>query len=1258
MSLYWISKYDKANNKLDNFNNSKTIVDLWHFTSDDIAKDALDGLSQSLSTEMTTVKLRSVPDIWCIPKLFEIILHSNTDDDAFVKNVKEKARTEFRSLLCIFILAKSHFGIGDRIDEVSLSVFASAQDPYTKSAFKNAPVSHIWKTTGNAANKNANADAGLTWSGGRLYTVKDKGGQATVNDPPFAISSPTTIFSPAADCWKVLHENFGNTIPWLFADSREDDYGRKLTTHGTNDPLDYLTLPAATAIYHWIGLYRSFLLDLFERQQSKDSNAKKPDPMIGPTLLDVNSCGELILFADALEERFPEVVAAPGCIDGLKIEYYLDIMPDFQMDRSDVRIADAAGKSRLLIDRKKIKTECQMMNHSPTALYALGLFTVQSVVSQESAAVNAINGAGYEIVFGDELFLEESAFVAFGPIESGNAKFEGIDPDRCVVAIGDKKYIVPMPIRECCKKLLADIETVVDDVGKVYSITGEQNGSALDFCVELSIPMHSDNPTYEKFSTYKLQHSFKGIAYTNTDDFPQSAVWPRFPLGSWKQYFVFAHNTKKSNSARPVYELIPEEIATESSTEEGGHSFKYFKLNSFPAYFELKRQRGSVGFIKLKVDIFKTSSSSGTRTYAIDFGTSSTVVHSKELGTESTSTSTQKLEFGNIKSLAIFQMIDTPANKRVIAQYFVPTELEEDSGLDFVPFQTLEHNLKLKSDTNRSDADAMNLLTLFFDARIFNKQRVYQQENPDVGYIDSDIKWKSVERSLDKKAGESGSGSGRSYFNKRTVYFENLFSFIFLDALCNNCSKIEYVVSYPEALDEDSKNRFFEDVENAATTATKECIVDKRLTVSEKITTIAESEAAARYFYHIETKIGKRLCVIDIGGGSTDILYHDKTQSSAKTLPGSIKIGARDLLVKAFRLIMQASESENVESMYLYKLLESVADDKFFGDGGTIRLEELKALADPRKDVLFNANFEELLSRRAKNRLGNETNIGDLLQEAVCIEQSNLSSDLRSILAFNIAAILYYAGLHVRYYHEKKTTIPDQKVAVCFGGNGSKMLNWLRNIKCSAEKLEKFQHDIFVSAAGNSVAANTAITSCLSDNPKQEVAMGMLQASFVSEAEKLPNVTLAGEDYTVEGSTDKKSALNGICAKDFYKPRGEEGAGVVSTGISGASIRSGNFDDFINKFNCVAETYGFKEIQFRDNVDDCSNPLEFTIGKTEFDTFRENEFDIACKNIVDLHNSGGGFAVAIPSLFIEEILILNKKLLKFLEDDAKRAGRV
>jgi hypothetical protein len=674
----------------------------------------------------------------------------------------------------------------------------------------------------------------------------------------------------------------------------------------------------------------------------------------------------------------------------------------------------------------------------------------------------------------------------------------------------------------------------------------------------------------------------------------------------------------------------------------------YIHLSEFPDYLEFiyinnEDKEVSLGYVKLNTDNYIINDNLGTYEIAIDFGTSSTAMARKL-----TNQPMEELfKFDNLGSGAIAYnpeynpYIDNKKTKiDYLTQYFIP----HNSVNINVPFQSLLHDhLGYRNSEAREH---------ILDSTIFFKLSNPGQDNPFSGEIDSNLKW-----------------SNENAKNERVkVFFRQIARMVILDSLIKNIDTIRLHLSYPgakingskqcERLIEEFKKTIANDLEPQQNGDT---II--QLDPEELPRPITEGLAAAQFFS--SQNVTSR-CIIDIGAGTIDYFLYNKVidQGALKifAIDSSIKFGARDLFVRFLLKDAAINHDNKTKNSLLYKFLasthvsdgviplkDSLESSEYVQSAQTDKLlDKIKQILNQKEDII-RLEIENLLSYPLKD--GKQV-IGDIIHNSLTVQttQDDLALKFLTILAFGIAAAVYYSGLMARALN-----IEDKNIDLKFTGNGAKILNWLKH-ENDIKKMNDFFKYIYVRAFLSSDFNKQKLNDynfnwSFSNSPKLEAAYGMLRGTNL-EIPKISTVILAGETLKI---TNKDNTLQELDVTDALSIEilSKKDKNNLTTNVRLEDIQSTEFTSFCTTFNhALVNSYGINPLyllplnlskldETLDNSDEFGEKL-FDFDGEIFKNNRIDSLNSYLKSIVKKDTS----AVELKSFFFIEVQVLIEIMLQ------------
>lgn len=230
-----------------------------------------------------------------------------------------------------------------------------------------------------------------------------------------------------------------------------------------------------------------------------------------------------------------------------------------------------------------------------------------------------------------------------------------------------------------------------------------------------------------------------------------------------------------------------------------------------------------------------------------------------------------------------------------------------------------------------------------------------------------------------------------------------------------------------------------------------------------------ESEAASIYFLNHnemeQVNIDKGYMVVDIGGGSTDIAVWQKRQGETKIsmlMQTSVPVAGRHLFIGWVAVnLHEISEQVFVNNTELKQELERVRRSCDFKMRNAI-LERV-----------VNYNNREIMKSYEQD--------------------PDWSIRLQRQLEFGVALLFFSLGSLAGYMQQKNVlwiSSESGNFSIALGGNGSKILNWLKMDDSYSCLLEMFKEGIKSRRMDNKLYKPRIIRS---GNPKKEVACGLVQ---------------------------------------------------------------------------------------------------------------------------------------------------------------------
>lgn len=603
-----------------------------------------------------------------------------------------------------------------------------------------------------------------------------------------------------------------------------------------------------------------------------------------------------------------------------------------------------------------------------------------------------------------------------------------------------------------------------------------------DIIVKLSIPIKGGKMVYER--TYSKETEDAAVG-TNQPVYCRKKY--RFELGMipTKRHQYLCYIAAKSlTSSIDAFVASGDLVAPSySSTQDIGTREIYSQ--EYTQHLEVLRVTLSgVSGILIPISRKPSTSQSSVLSYAVDLGTTNTVVACKE-------------DDGNPallswKDAEVLRML-TDFKQSNEGQRYIESRL----------------TLPYIGGTGPSDIDP-GKFQFRTALRVNDKDKGYHgpfsNSAPDFTYqrfVLSGGEWDSVTK-LNIKWEGVNDYSLRSYIHSLCVLISAY-------AELRGAPKIRLSWSYPSSMNSQDRNRLTKLWEDA---------VDEYLEVpgERKVELISENEAVAPYLYYYRTAgIQGRTVSMDIGGGTVDILLTGYTEGEPMHL-SSCRLGGNTLLREPYNKQTLGSGFSN----YLRDYVDDVLKSGKVGDKAKEHLvklpSQMQQCVDQGKTVEAVEQFFALAQFVSKQDYRKALNL-DLAE--ILTDENIPQSNLRSLVLLYFVSLIYYTALLVK---DTELPLPDSFV---FSGNGSRMLRVIGYDKLLSEiTTEIFKVVIGVDAAHPS----KRIDVMYSEEPKLATTYGMLyrEGSKGESPESLLSIhqgkLLRGDDVPAVWDADECSA--------------------------------------------------------------------------------------------------------------------------------------
>ena len=781
----------------------------------------------------------SIPDVWARPILFRMALFASA---GFDKDLHKKVQGEWRAILAMLAL-KDVRHLNLKVEAVHL-----AQD------------SQLGQTLLDLA-PNDSADGGtLSSPWNDIYVI-------LYNDIPLAITTPTTLVAAASDYSSTLSGII--TEPWS-ADKRH-----------LTDPIKYLTTQELSQLHQWLDtLEKNLIQNIPQNIQSKNETYN--------FLL-----AALDNYKQAVKEKIGQNLTPTGSIIPagrnmyIGIFKYLDYMiqaPAVVVDGkgiidSAVRLITSPTRTKatsLLLLSVKMLEDISVAHGLPLSKIVIWPGITASAINENSLTGNKSTINGVPLVSTEwrrpeDFFTERLAIYQGGKTLKGVIMVSGSQ----ILANQDQSIILPF------KSEILEYFTP-QEIAKNVSVAKEGNDIKVRFKFPIS-GIDGNKMDYQVEKSYPMQE----VIYLVTN-VPVIEIWPNFKRVGWKKYYLYYENSEAQNQSDGVghdflyvYPWAYDNKNIAGDTPMQGLSNLYTaRLSGFPEALictvNLTSSDGvnaspiDVGFVLLNEPDTVSAQVGKTWQIGIDFGTSSTMMYSRN----GTDTPTPLVLQSNL-----FQVTDSGPMRNQTYKNFIPSSMKSQQAGSFLSIFQLLNGSRLK-DT------PPNILPLQ-DGNVFWLTTADKEDALDFianfDQIDSNLKW-------------SGDMVGQL---KVAAYIKQICLQGLAEAAKQGVETVCWNFSYPTAFSALQTMTFKTTCQNAV----QEISADSGFATDGIGMTPPqywpESKASAYYFGKLGGAhfAGGAVC-LDIGAGTTDIsivsgmpakiVYHTSLQFAGRYLFKSI----------------------------------------------------------------------------------------------------------------------------------------------------------------------------------------------------------------------------------------------------------------------------------------------------------------------------------------------------------------------------------
>ncbi len=271
-----------------------------------------------------------------------------------------------------------------------------------------------------------------------------------------------------------------------------------------------------------------------------------------------------------------------------------------------------------------------------------------------------------------------------------------------------------------------------------------------------------------------------------------------------------------------------------------------------------------------------------------------------------------------------------------------------------------------------------------------------------------------------------------------------------------------------------------------------------------------EAVAATRFFAQGRQglSISRGALTVDIGGGTTDVALWSKDAETSQPA------------LLAHLSVMLAGQDMFLEPILLKPEVLRVLDP-------SIPIESLLEKKD--HPDAYKAQLDALIASR-----------GEAMLEALAGREDRVKEFL-SVMTTGLCGLGFYAGLLTGRLAQVGAYVPQDRLPVFVGGNGSRLLKWcaINHFVPEMPIYRKLAASIVAGCRIGYPETNVKVEISLSPKPKEEVAFGLVAYGLGSNAGQLKinedyTNPLAGESYEVRGAGTQpwSSSTNGQNLRD------------------------------------------------------------------------------------------------------------------------------
>lgn len=541
---------------------------------------------------------------------------------------------------------------------------------------------------------------------------------------------------------------------------------------------------------------------------------------------------------------------------------------------------------------------------------------------------------------------------------------------------------------------------------------------------------------------FRVEKTYRVEDIVEIGETPVCSIWPNFKTNAWRLYYSYYSTQEKERCFYAVPYVIGHDIPDErrqQMVKSGNVEREIIQLDQYPDTYVCSYKGEDAGIILIREPSATLAAGISSWRVGVDFGTTGTNVSCLTNSEQQPKEVTFKNRYFHI----------TSAGESYSDLY--RNGFHNDEKMMKVPFLTIYKDSCL--DPNRVKYRPLLDGNIYF-------MRV-PDDQPTDGKLVENLKWDHT--------------AGADQIKLVQCFIKQICIQTLAEAAASNCSKANWLFSYPAAFSTSHSQHFRQTCEDIIASCSKETGID----CGEAPDFHLESVAAANYFHHHRSYgqlFSSGALSIDIGGGTSDISLWQQNHLINQT---SVKLAGRkifnDLMVRNQNLMAVLYQVES-------KIGGALGVDVCNRDKSSTAMESIRNHWNDREIQTFTTK-----------------------------------------LLLGISSILYYAGLIVRHKVSTREYSADQFPPEIFiAGGGANILHWIAGGKYNnGHYVSSIMKRIFLAASGLSKFSEDDLKIQISTQPKFEAAQGLVyDMELVAAVKQIARKScLAGESFNAEGKS-------------------------------------------------------------------------------------------------------------------------------------------